>query len=173
MRPRKLWVEREFEYGRPAWMFPLLLERLRGTPARIEDMILDLEPDLLILKPDGVWSILETIGHLSMVEELWLKRLDDYDAGLSELTPADMSNTRTEEAGFNNYSIMSLLREFRGIRQTFIERLEAMDESSWTRESLHPRLKQPMNVIDLMDFAASHDDHHLAAITQLISQGSQ
>ncbi len=169
-RPRKLWVEREFDYGRPAWMFPLLLERLRGTPARVEDRILELDPEQLIRKPEHGWTILENVGHLVKVEELWLKRLDDYDAGLEELTAADMSNARTEDADFNSMPVIRLLRELRYARGAFVERLEAMDEPQWTREAFHPRLKQPMNVIDLMDFAASHDDHHLAAITRLIHQ---
>jgi hypothetical protein len=31
----------------------------------------------------------------------------------------------------------------------------------------HPRLEQPMTVVDLCFFVAEHDDHHLAAITSL------
>jgi uncharacterized damage-inducible protein DinB len=169
MLERKLWVEREFEYGRPAWKFPLLLERLRGTPARVDERVLDLEIEQLTTRLDDKWSILETIGHLVKVEELWLKRLDDYDAGLEELTAADMSNASTNEADFNTQPVFTVLKSFRNVRLDFVSRLEGMDEASIIREALHPRLKQPMNVIDLMDFAASHDDHHLATITQLIA----
>jgi hypothetical protein len=35
------------------------------------------------------------------------------------------------------------------------------------RTGLHPRLNQPMRVIDLILFIAEHDDHHLARITEL------
>ena len=31
------WPERSFDFGFPADLFPELLERLRGTPARVED----------------------------------------------------------------------------------------------------------------------------------------
>jgi hypothetical protein len=32
---------------------------------------------------------------------------------------------------------------------------------------LHPRLKQPMRLVDHLYFAAEHDDHHLARIWEL------
>jgi hypothetical protein len=34
--------------------------------------------------------------------------------------------------------------------------------------SLHPRLQQPMRLIDHALFVAEHDDHHLARITELL-----
>ena len=34
--------------------------------------------------------------------------------------------------------------------------------------ALHPRLKQPMRLMDLFLFVADHDDHHLAKISALI-----
>ncbi len=165
----KLWVERKFDFRRPAWMFPLLLERLRGTPARVEDRVLSLDADILTQKPDDKWSIQENIGHLVDVEELWTKRIADFKAELKELTPADMSNTKTNEADYNTASIVTVLKDFRKVRFGFIEDLEKLDEKQITFESFHPRLKQPMNIIDLMHFAASHDDHHLVMITSAIN----
>jgi len=46
--------------------------------------------------------------------------------------------------------------------------LDSYDESSVVRAALHPRLQQPMRVLDLAFFVAEHDDHHLAHITRLI-----
>jgi hypothetical protein len=33
---------------------------------------------------------------------------------------------------------------------------------------LHPRLKQPMRLVDHLYFVAEHDDHHLARIWEMI-----
>jgi hypothetical protein len=49
-----------------------------------------------------------------------------------------------------------------------VKRLERYDEGLIVRTSLHPRLEQPMRVIDHALFVAEHDDHHLATITSLL-----
>ncbi len=36
--------------------------------------------------------------------------------------------------------------------------------------ALHPRLNQPMRVIDLAQFVAEHDDHHIQTINELINK---
>jgi len=151
-------------------MFPNLLERLRGTPARIEDRIKELPLDLLRRQLDGTWSIAQNIGHLVIVETLWFKRLDDFDSGMEVLTEADMSNQATEEADFNNADPQELTAAFRRIRSDFVARLEVMNEEELVRSAHHTRLNQSMRVIDLMQFAAEHDDHHLARITEILNE---
>ncbi|MBE3135108.1 MAG: DinB family protein, partial [Acidobacteria bacterium] len=36
---------------------------------------------------------------------------------------------------------------------------------------LHPRLNQRIRLLDLMVFAAEHDDHHLARLSELLRLG--
>ncbi|MCK4414213.1 MAG: hypothetical protein KAY32_11760 [Candidatus Eisenbacteria sp.] len=43
-----------------------------------------------------------------------------------------------------------------------------MNDQDIARTAIHPRLNQPMRVLDLMIFAAEHDDHHLVRITELL-----
>jgi hypothetical protein len=38
----------------------------------------------------------------------------------------------------------------------------------FNRSLLHPRLKQPMRLVDHLYFVAEHDDHHLARIWEMI-----
>jgi hypothetical protein len=45
--------------------------------------------------------------------------------------------------------------------------LEEFDERAVLRTALHPRLRQPMCVLDFAFFIAEHDDHHLAAVSEL------
>ncbi len=46
--PTKLpWIERKFVFELPPAMFPNVLERLRGTPARVEERVASLSPDQL------------------------------------------------------------------------------------------------------------------------------
>jgi uncharacterized damage-inducible protein DinB len=49
-----------------------------------------------------------------------------------------------------------------------VERAEALGPADLGHAALHPRLGQPMTVVDHLFFVAEHDDHHLAAIGELI-----
>jgi uncharacterized damage-inducible protein DinB len=163
------WIERQFNFEMPASMFPGLVERVRGTPARVEDRIKSRSRETLIRRSGDGWSIQESVGHLLAVEELWHGRLDDYDAGLNKLRPADMENRRTYAANYNEAEIEDLLASFRDSRMRFIARVENLDETGATRTALHPRLNQPMRLMDLLLFIAEHDDHHLARISELMA----
>jgi uncharacterized damage-inducible protein DinB len=162
------WFERSFSRDLPVALFPNLVERLRGTPARLEDRIKYLSRDALVQQWEGKWSIQENAGHLLDLEALWLGRLDDFDAGNEKLRPADLKNTRTHEADHNATSLEELLAEFRKARMEMAARLDRMDETAVRRTALHPRLNQPMAVLDLIFFIAEHDDHHLAQITEIM-----
>jgi len=161
MIPTAKWIERKFAFDLPVWMFLNILERLRGTPARVEERVASLPRDILTVRPAQGWSIQEHVGHLWSVETLHYGRLEDYDAGLPVLRSADMENRRTVEARYNNQPIRDVLSGFRKAR------LEGMDDTAARRTALHPRLNQPMRVLDMMYFIAEHDDHHLARITEL------
>jgi hypothetical protein len=161
------WFQRTFSFDLPVGAFPAVLERLRGTPARLEELIAAIDPRLWTLEPIDGWSIQEHVGHLSDLELLHDGRLDDYDDGAGTLRAADLQNTRTEEARHNDAAMNDLLSRFRHVRTGFVARLEPMDELRVARTALHPRLGRPMRVIDMAVFVAEHDDHHLARIREL------
>ena len=167
MIPVTKWVERSFPSDLPVAMFPNYVERLRGTPARIKDRITSWPHDVLTRRIGESWSIQEHIGHLLDLEALWLGRLDDYEAGRAELRAADMTNRQTYDANHNKADIDYIMLQFHRKRQEFVERLEHYDADFVRRVALHPRLKQPMNVVDLIFFVAEHDDHHLARIAEI------
>lgn len=161
------WIEREFDFDIPIGLFPRILERLRGTPARLEEMVRSYPPNILTINVNGGWSIQEHIGHLLDLDELHEARIDDFLAGATLLRPADMQNRKTFDANHNANSIETLLRSFRAARHHFVQRLEALDDSVMARSAIHPRLQKPMRLIDMALFVAEHDDHHAAVITRL------
>ena len=163
-----IWFERKFEFNFPVEMHPNLCARLRGTPPRLEEVVRGASREALTRKPDGKWSAQEHAGHLLDLESLWLARVDDYLAGGSELTAADLRNRKTDEANHNARPIDEILKEFRAARSCSLGRVETMDEEVFGRAMLHPRLKQPMRLVDHLFFAAEHDDHHLAWIWELL-----
>lgn len=161
------WFDRRFDFGYEQNIFPSLVERLRGTPVRLEEKISLYPPEILTLKPDGTWSIAENIGHLIDLEPLWLGRLDDFLNGLEQLRPADLQNTRTHEANHNATPIADLLNTFRAVREQTVARLDTLSKADVFRTALHPRLQQPMRLMDAFLFVAEHDDHHLARMTEI------
>jgi len=167
---RTLWFSRRFTFDVELWAYPNLVERVRGTPARLEERLRGLDTATLTSKVDGRWSIQENAGHLADLEALWSKRLDDFEAGAERLHAADLQNRATDEASHNESDIATVLGEFRRQRDAIVHRLEQYDEAFIARTALHPRLAQPMRVIDSVLFVAEHDDHHLATITALLAQ---
>lgn len=161
------WIERQFHEKPDAGTFPMVVERLAGTSARVEEKVALIPVDMLTQRIGTAWTVQEHVGHLGDLEGLWSVRLDEFLQGAPELTAADMTNKLTSEADHNERSIEDLLKSFRAARAELVERLETLDEQTVVRKSLHPRLQKPMRVIDLCSFVAEHDDHHLARMSEL------
>ena len=167
---RQEWFSRRFTFDLEPWAYPNLVERLRGTPARLEERLHGLDVATLTTRLDERWSIQENAGHLFDLEALWSARLDDFEAGADRLRPADLGNRTTHEENHNGKPIADVLARFRGAREAMVRRLDAYDETFITRTALHPRLNQPMRVLDHVLFVAEHDDHHLATITAVLAR---
>src|SRR5438046_1382541 len=97
-----LWFNREFEFTFPLEQYPNVCIRLRGTPARLEEMVRSVSRDTLVLRPAAEkWSAQEHAGHLFDLEDLWASRIDDFRTPGDTLTRADLTNRRTHEANHN------------------------------------------------------------------------
>jgi uncharacterized damage-inducible protein DinB len=169
MVERFLWFERKFSFDfLPVWMYPNIVERVRGTPARLEDLVRNAKPLTLTRREDEKWSIQEQAGHLLDLEPLGMNRLDDYEQGRDALHAADTENRKTHGANHNANNIEKILAAFRSERMEFVRRLDEYDEALVQRVALHPRLKMKIRVLDLVYFIAEHDDHHLSRISELI-----
>jgi uncharacterized damage-inducible protein DinB len=164
---RTEWFNRKFPVIDDNGILPSIIERLSGTPARIEEITAHLEPATLILRPTSKWSIKEEIGHLSDLEPLWLGRLHELINGEPELRVADLTNKKTHTANHNATALKTLQQNFREQRQLFVNSLLTLDDEQLLHSSIHPRLKTPMRIIDLAYFVAEHDDHHLASIREI------
>src|SRR5687768_11055275 len=106
------WLDRKFYTVDDNGLLPSIIERLIGTPARIEEKLKGIEDDLLKLKINGKWSVKEEIGHLSDLEPLWLGRIHDFENNLHELRAADVSNQKTHMENHNSTTVEELLNHF-------------------------------------------------------------
>lgn len=166
------WFERKFDFSFGNDQFDAIYKRLRQSPATLRELSQNIEEHLTINKPEGKWSVKEHIGHLSILEPLWRTRMLDIQHHKPVLTPTDLENKATTKSGFNKYSISSLLDRFAAEREKTLLLLHSVDSQQLDRTSLHPRMKQPMCIIDIAYFTAEHDDHHIQYINKFIERQS-
>ena len=162
------WIKRTFNFDFPVGLYPGIMERLAGTPARVEEKLSGVDADILTHSSGQGWTVQEHVGHLLDLEDLLLARLHDFENRAETLTPADMTNRKTNKANHNTKNIEDILSQFRETRQGIVKRMQQYDEEMAGRSSMHPRLRKPTRVIDLAYFFAEHDDHHLATMTRLL-----
>lgn len=167
MNPVPLWFERKFDFTFPVEQYPNLYVRLWGTPTRLEEMLRGVPHEVLIQKPGRKWSIQEHTGHLADLEPLWMARINDFLTDVDTLTIADLTNRKTDEARHNERKLEEILAEFRTARIGLLDRLGKLQRERFEGTKLHPRLKQPMRLVDHLYFVAEHDDHHLAKIWEI------
>ena len=163
-----IWFERKFDFSFPIELYPNLSIRLRGTPARLEDICRGCSREAMVRKRDGKWSAQENAGHLLDLEPLWLARVGDFLSQASELQAADLSNQKTHQADHNAQPLSDILAGFRRERLKLVKQIGEIDPAQFAHTALHPRLKMPMRLVDHLSFVAEHDDHHLARIWELI-----
>lgn len=162
------WFDRKFDFQNLSTTFPIIVERLAGTPLRLEAKINSISAPNLIHKVGDSWSIQEQVGHLLDLEPLWLGRVQDMKSGLPVLREADLSNQKTHNAQHNQKRIEKVLSDFRAQRGELVLALTSLEAQAETLVSNHPRLGTPMRLVDLAYFVAEHDDHHLVTMNNLM-----
>ncbi len=158
------WFNRKFELIANNGLFPSIIERLAGAPIRVEQKVLQFADEFLIQQEGDDWSIQEHVGHLLNLEWLWYARVTDIINGEAYLTEADLTNSATYDAKYNEQNIEAILEAFIEVRKQLVTLLRGIKDADLNKQSLHPRLQTPMKIIDLAFFVAEHDDHHLALI---------
>jgi len=166
--PRIKWIERQFSFNFPVDLYPQIIERLRGAPARVDEYFNSATAQVLARRDEDRWSIQENAGHLFDLDALTLDRIEQYVAGVSVMVPADITNKATTAANYNDVPAETISRSFRQRRMQIVNRLEGLDAELFAHSAVHPRLNVPMRLVDFVFFQAEHDDYHLARINELL-----
>ena len=166
MRPVP-WSERELAFGRETAELPVLLERIRGTPARIMELVAHTAPERLALRRQGSWSVQEHIAHLLVLQDRLEQRLDDFAACRSVLCTIDLADQGSLLRGHGKRPLGDLIEEFRLKRLYFVDRVLALDDMAMAHRAAHPCRTLSMGLADQVFFVAEHDDHHLAVMRHL------
>ena len=167
------WFDRKFDFNFGMELYGILLERLRSAPDSFMQITRMLPEEAHVFRHESKWTVRENIGHLQLLEPLWRIRFEEIKNGIPEMSPADVSNSATGRMNFNTFSLQELMNGFTHQRTKTIDFLNNLQETDFTKRSIHPRLQLPMRVIDLMYFVAEHDQHHLNAVANIISKSNK
>jgi len=167
------WMKREFTFDLPVQVFPALLERLRGTPARARQLVAGISEDLLASRRNGKWSAKDHLGHLADLQTLDEQRLREFLRRAPALCAADITNRATQDGNHRETPIAEILRQLRSGREELVRKLDALKEEEVEISAVHPRLQTSMRIIDWIYFVAEHDDHHLATMRRAIWNGNK
>jgi hypothetical protein len=173
MAAKLKWFDRKFNYTFVVDVYPDLIERVRGTPARVDEKVRGLGREVLTRRDGNPWSIQDNVGHLIDLDAVHHARIEDFLTGQPMLRAADPENRRTFEARYNDRPIDDVLKEFRAARSALVSALEGLKPADFAKVSRHPRLNMPMRLVDMIAFVGDHDDYHLARMTELLRMWSR
>ncbi|MDR2269406.1 MAG: DinB family protein [Sphingobacterium sp.] len=162
------WFDRQFDSNTGSEYFDEFLKLLEDFPAVLNRVLKRCPVEVSTRKMGDKWSVNENIGHLILLEDLWRIRFRDIKEGKPDMSTADLSNTETDQSSFNKMVVEELINDLVSEREKTIVMLQKLSEEDLLKTSMHPRLQQPMNIIDLMHFVAEHDLHHLDTIKSII-----
>jgi len=164
------WFERKFDFSFDVEQYSTIYQRLQQAPDTLKTMLQNIPEPLLTHQPDGKWSVKEHVGHLALLEPLWRTRIHDILEKKPTLTPTDLDNKKTSEGGFNYFTIAELLLHFTDERTETLTLLDSINVKEQHGTSLHPRMQQPMRIIDILYFTVEHDEHHMRVISEIIKE---
>lgn len=160
------WFQRSSHLGQPPGNIGFILERLRGLPIRLEQLLAGSPEHMLTARINDKWSVREQIGHLMDLDRLTMQRLTDILNGQAELRQASFRL----EADYNDWPTADLLQALFQTRTVLLQTWETLTSEELGRSGLHPRLRLPFTALDLAYFDAEHDDHHLYSIRTILTQ---
>ena len=164
------WFERDFTFNFGVENFDNLFHRLSNFPVLLKH-ILNIVPDKLQkFVQKEKWSVNENIGHLFLLEVIWRDRFWEISNGKEQMSSADLNNNATTQSSFNKFSTDELFSCFSYEREKTLTFLRQIQQNDLSNYSIHPRLNQPMRIVDLMYFVAEHDQHHLNAILKITDE---
>jgi FMN phosphatase YigB (HAD superfamily) len=118
----------------------------------------------------GNWSLVEILSHLRDVErEVHFSRLETVLTEENPFLPSIDSDSWAADRGYSSEDPIRAAKGFIKARTTTISRLRTMPPASWDRPSRHA-IFGPTRLVELMNFAASHDRLHLGQMKHLEQQ---
>ena len=145
-----------------------MLERVKGTTARLRNLTSHVPRERLLLRPYGQWSVVDHIGHLIYLQDRSEEHVDDFVSRRNELCQIDLSDQASILDLHRRQELGDLIEEFRLKRDYFVRRIQDMDPGALRHQALNRCRGVRMTVVDTILYLAEHDDHHLASMRSIL-----
>lgn len=147
--------------GEPSRDTGQILATLSVTPKELARLI-EGQSDEALAQPasDGEWGVVEIVPHLRDWEEMylvWIRATLDED--VPQLDDVDDSLWAIEH-DYASENVPGALARFSELREQVGQILESLDEASWQRELIHPRVGR-ITLHQLADRMCDHDARHI------------
>lgn len=169
MKATGKWFDRTWSFDLPVAAFGAVVDRLGGTADRMVELVVGATDGQLRWHEPDAWSAKRHLGHLDDLHALDDRRLHEFLSGAEKLTPADRDNRLTWETDHDAVSAGAIISRFREHRDGLVAEMRRLTDSQISTTAIHPRLGRPLRLIDWAYFVAEHDDHHVAAAKQALT----
>ena len=144
------------------------VEVLRTTPGQLADLLKGIAPEQIERKfAEGKWSIREILCHLADCEIAWAWRLRAiYGSDNPELQRFEQDAWARAYEGVG-YTTSSARASWTALRQWNLGLIEGLSDQDKSRPASHPELGS-VTLWTVVEIAAGHDLHHLAALERLL-----
>ena len=144
----------------------IVVGRLNDHIDELDSFIDGLAPAQLRARPDtdqkSIWEIALHIVDLQDISIGWLARMLVEDLPGLE----DGPNENGPDNRYFDQDLFARLKEFREHRKNLISLLNALTDSQWKKEGIHPRIKH-FTVEKCVEGLMRHEEHHLYHIYNL------
>lgn len=117
---------------------------------------------------DGGWGIVEILPHFLDWERVIRSRVDCI---LTEETPELEEHDDSLWAIEHDYSSqdsVTVLKEFRGLRESLVARLDEVDEAAWNRSGILPK-HGTITLHWLLNNVCDHDARHVMQVKDVLA----
>ncbi|WP_025688542.1 DinB family protein [Paenibacillus zanthoxyli] len=110
------------------------------------------------------WSVKQLLGHLTDSDRIFAYRVLRISRGDQTPLPGYDENDFVNAAGFDSYSLVELLGQFKASRQSTLSLLAAIPDEAWTRKGSSNGY--PISARAQACLLIGHELHHLNVIKE-------
>jgi hypothetical protein len=144
------------------------IQRLVAFPQQLMQVVEALTEAQLRFKPANEWSVIENIGHLIDIDELYVGRVDRILAEERPAFPRFEPDPIVAAKGYQQMNSHDVLQQFITTRQATIDGLSTIEPDELGRAGIHAVYGE-MTLQRLVEQLANHDQKHLVQIHETLA----
>jgi hypothetical protein len=144
------------------------VRRLADFPQQLTHVVQTLTETQVHFKPANEWSVIENIGHLIDIDELYVGRVDRILAEERPEFPRFEPDPIVATKGYQQMNGHDVLQQFIATRQATIDGLSTIEPDELDRAGVHAVYGE-MTLRRLVEQLVNHDQKHLVQIHETLA----